>query len=98
MISDRVIEILIEAGMRNHPQIHLSLHGEQGECALGVLHLAVHNSREGAVACAIANFGGYECVENHFSLSSVEMEHIWKLNDGERLDFIGIARKLQVTS
>ena len=95
MISDRVIEILIDAGMRNHPQIHMSLHGEQGECALGVLHLVVHISREKAVACAIANFRGYKCVQNHFSLSRVETEHIWQLNDWERLDFIGIARKLE---
>ena len=92
-MNERGKEILIQAGLKGHPQARGILHDViEGECALGVLHLAVHgNSRRKALSCHVSGSGE---VMERFDISEAELERIINLNDYDKLDFIGIVRKL----
>lgn len=91
-------DLLVAAALRGHRQIKDRFHdpkAETGECALGVLHLACHASRQEALACvADLDIEKYREVKRRFDLSSADVDGIWKANDHKGWDFLQIANKL----
>ena len=99
-MNDRAREILATAGLQGHPQIRKTWHTDKGECALGVLHLACHATREEALQCYNARQNNHEYnnfseIREMFDLSWPELRQIWTANDNG-WDFLTIARKIGV--
>ena len=92
-MNDEAREILVAAALRGHRQVRGKLHDSaaaEGECALGVLHLAAHQGeRNHALACC----NGGE-VLTMYDISHDEMSQILQMNDHDGADFLTIARKV----
>lgn len=92
-------ETLVAAALQGHTQIKLSLHDlkSDGECALGILHLSMHKTRQEALDCCIDKPGfPYLCSEKiyeKFGLTFRDVAEIQAANDSDGWDFLAIARK-----
>lgn len=90
-MNDEAREILVAAALRGHRQVRGTLHDSaaaEGECALGVLHLAAHQGeRNHALTCT-----GNEVLAK-YDISHDEMSQILKMNDHDGADFLTIARE-----
>ena len=69
MTKDEAAAVLVEAGLRGHPEQRGVVHGDHGDCALGIVHLALHGGvRQVALRCPIGPYPhllralGRECV------------------------------------
>lgn len=56
MTKDEAAEVLVAAGLRGHPEQRGVVHGDAGDCALGIVHLALHQGKREARACAIGAY------------------------------------------
>ncbi len=96
-MNDEAREVLVAAALRGHKQARGALHDvPEGECALGVLHLAVHPTRDRAMVCAALGGGHCEEMERRFAIGYFEAMAIASANDEEGWDFLTIARKIGV--
>ena len=89
-MNERGVEVLMDAAMRGVPQVYSKLEdGRDGRCAIGVMLEALFGT---------AAWGTHTADEFNeaYGTTSNEIDKIVSLNNTERLDFIGIARKLGV--
>lgn len=109
-MNDEGRDLLVQAALTGHKQRRFMLHGGvilNGECAVGILHLAMHASREEALLCASCHSSEHgaivsllpqsPCLESlyvKFQTNGKELDTIIKMNDSEGRDFLSIARKL----
>jgi hypothetical protein len=103
-MNDRAREALVAAALSGHPQDTGQWHSPKGECALGVLHIEMHGSREKALRCNQLvplnpgkSGGQHSHLKDAFDLSRAEASQIVKANDVLRWDFLTISRKIGVT-
>lgn len=95
-MNDKAREVLVAAALRGHKQaaqLH-RLH-EEADCAIGLLHTAIHGSRLAAVECwhHRSDAGCIIRTQHHFGISEAEGREIRDRNDAGD-DFLTIARKV----
>ena len=93
-MNDKAREVLVAAALRGHKQVQGDMHLNKGECAIGVLHLAYHNTRVGAVRCWLHGRMGLHDWEAQYGLDSDGMMEVIRRNDQDGWDFLTIARKV----
>ena len=91
-------EVFVKAALAQHEQIHMAWHNyldKAGECAMGLLHLEMHETRKQALVCFYTAGSRIKCIPRlmrKFGLSQRDCGEIARRNDrGE--DWITIARK-----
>ena len=98
-MNDEGREVLRRAALDGHRQAYYSLHDDDADCALGVLHLAAHRNREEAVTCDGMHNDSMDLEEypcraiQRFKVSWEEQSEIIWRNDAARQDFLTIATK-----
>lgn len=102
-MNDEAREVLVAAALRGHRQIRTRYHDpdqESGECAMGVLHLAMHGARAEALACAYTPYGQqldgdcHQRLKDRFGLGELGHVNVALANDERRWDLLTIARKV----
>ena len=81
--------VLVDAALQGHPQIRGVFHSEKGDCALGVLHLAIPGHTRVDVCADM-----FALLKTHYGLRPSTCQEIARKNDIARWDFLTIARKL----
>lgn len=100
MMNEQAREALAAAALRGHRQIVGTLHDseKEGDCALGILHLASHNGdRKATITCSRVSYMGHP-FNSFFPAQSVKdrnkaIRKIAYANDILGWDFLTIARK-----
>jgi hypothetical protein len=94
-MNDEAREVLVAAALRGHRQITGRTHDQhanEGECAMGVLHLRFHETRAEAVRCWLGQAASHPWW-GRFRLEAGEIQMIAHRNDNG-WDFLTIARKV----
>ena len=99
-MNDAAREVLVAAALSGSRQIIGRYHdqtADDGECAMGVLHLAMHADRAAALQC-LDGFGAvtHECAEKlwaRFGMDPAEHIEVATMNNNGH-DFLTIARKV----
>lgn len=89
-------EILVEAALKGHKQGYCHLHSFdiEEDCALGIIHISLHSSREEAVKCSLNCDIRISHKEEFLKLGlDGKAIEIMRRNDVLREDFLTIARK-----
>ena len=102
-MNDTARELLVQAALNGHKQIKGQMHDygfNEGECALGILHLALHHTRKAAIACNSSSqatlsmkANSYMEVQKAFDISREDANTIINKNDEAGWDFLTISRK-----
>lgn len=98
-MNDEAREVLVAAALRGHAQAIGFMHHplDNADCAIGVLHLALHETREAAMRCPRAPItGDVLCADRaiqRYELTSADQMEIIRRNDAGQ-DFLTIARKV----
>ena len=88
-------DVLRDAWLKQHPQILNKMHAPDGDCALGVLHLAVHGNKQQAMKCdqGVGLTGVLKELRERFGIGTFLAYEIVKRNDKQGQDFLTIASK-----
>ena len=93
-MNDEAREVLVTAALRGHQQARRVMHGSIGDCALGVLHLTMHATRDDAIICR--DYSKVACERDmlqRFGLGWGDTREIIHRNDDLSQDFLTIANK-----
>ena len=103
-MNDEAREVLVAAGLRGHEQAQGRLHSRvrEADCALGVLHLTMHQNRREALACSSLGILGWSAMQDpcldtllqRYAITSQDEHEIIRRNDEDGWDFLTIARKV----
>lgn len=99
-MNDRAREVLVAAALAGHRQIKYFMHfpGDLGDCALGVLHLALHQTRKEACDCMSTRGKSTRELQEAYALTRKDYGDITEANDDLGWDLLTIARKVGVTN
>ena len=96
-MNEKARDALVAAALRGHSQVRGALHADlahDGDCALGVLHIAHHGgNRLAAVACWAGGRGCSPAFGRAWGICAEEHNEIIHANDNLGWDFLTIARK-----
>jgi len=89
-MNDVARDALALAGLTGHPQAMGALHADEGDCAIGVIHIAAHRgNRFAALQCGLS----YRCAGAFAEMDDRQLREVWVANDNKGWDFLTIARK-----
>jgi len=89
-MNDVARDALALAGLTGHPQAMGALHADEGDCAIGVIHIAAHRgNRFAALRCGLS----YRCAGTFAEMDDRQLKEVWLANDRKGWDFLTISRK-----